>query len=178
MLPPVLVHFQDPNVGRLGERELVDGKQAVRIYPRALTFDVSPGVTCTRTQLPLISSFACTIHKAQGLTLPKVVVDCGRAIFQGGMAYTALSRVRKFEDLILLNFEPLKIFCLPRVKREFERLELWTQNPVPHFSPPVVPEPETNTEMQEEVEGEPLDWVEVEASEEDDRFGESSRNQE
>jgi len=38
--------------------------------------------------------------------LEKVVPDCGPSIFAAGMVHTAISRVRKLEDLILLDFDP------------------------------------------------------------------------
>jgi hypothetical protein len=109
--PTVLIHFDNPRVGLRAEGEIVGGWKAVRIRPISLSFDICSSAKCKRTQLPLIPAFACTIHKAQGLTLPKAVIDCGRNIFQGGMAYTALSRVRTMEDMILLDFEPSKVYC-------------------------------------------------------------------
>ena len=52
-------------------------------------------------QLPLRSAYAFTIHKAQGLTLDAVMVDCGRGCFAPGQLYTALSRCRLLENLYL-----------------------------------------------------------------------------
>jgi len=48
--------------------------------------------------------FAATIHNVQGLTLPKVVVDCGPTIFEAAMAYVAISRVRKLKDVSFTHF--------------------------------------------------------------------------
>jgi hypothetical protein len=121
--PSVLIKFDNPRVGLKAEGEIVGGTRAVRIKPLTLSFDLAGNQKCSRTQLPIIPAFACTIHKAQGLTLKKAVVDCGPSIFKGGMAYTALSRVRSLKDIILLEFEPKKIFCAPSVEEEFRRLE-------------------------------------------------------
>jgi ATP-dependent exoDNAse (exonuclease V) alpha subunit len=54
-------------------------------------------------QLPLRLAYGVTIHKSQGLTLSKAVIDC-RRIFANGQAYVALSRVRTAEGLFLLNW--------------------------------------------------------------------------
>ncbi|RYP73819.1 hypothetical protein DL771_003397 [Monosporascus sp. 5C6A] len=56
-----------------------------------------PSVLC-RTQIPLIPGWAMSIHKAQGMTLGKVIVDLTRA-FAEGQVYVALSRARSLGGL-------------------------------------------------------------------------------
>jgi hypothetical protein len=51
-------------------------------------------------QIPLKPAWAITIHKSQGLTFDKVVVDA-RAAFASGQVYVALSRCRTFGGLFL-----------------------------------------------------------------------------
>lgn len=46
---------------------------------------------------------AITIHKSQGLTLDKIVVDIGAQERAIGLSYVALSRVRTVDDLAIFN---------------------------------------------------------------------------
>lgn len=58
-------------------------------------------VTGTFTQYPLRLAWAVTIHKSQGKTFDKAVVDVGRGTFAHGQMYVALSRCTNFEGLVL-----------------------------------------------------------------------------
>ncbi|XP_066915540.1 uncharacterized protein [Clytia hemisphaerica] len=57
-----------------------------------------------RMQIPLKLAWALTIHKSQGLTLDKVVVDLGKRESMDGLTYVALSRVRKLKDMVIESF--------------------------------------------------------------------------
>jgi ATP-dependent exoDNAse (exonuclease V) alpha subunit len=65
--------------------------------------DWEDNVLASFEQIPLRLAYGVTIHKSQGLTLAKAVIDC-RRIFASGQAYVALSRVRTADGLFLLNW--------------------------------------------------------------------------
>jgi ATP-dependent DNA helicase PIF1 len=69
------------------------------------------------SQIPLIYSWAITIHKAQGLTLENAIIDIGSNIFAYGQTYVALSRVKSLNGLYLTHFDYTKILCNPIVKK-------------------------------------------------------------
>ena len=58
----------------------------------------------TRTQYPIRIAYALTIHKSQGQTLEKVVIDLGKSEQSLGLTFVALSRVKKFKDFIIKSF--------------------------------------------------------------------------
>ena len=58
-------------------------------------------ITGSFTQYPLKLSWSVTIHKSQGKTFDKVVVDIGNGTFAHGQIYVALSRCTSFEGLVL-----------------------------------------------------------------------------
>ena len=120
----VLVKFHDSRVGRIHSVQVpgCDGIEAVEIRPISAKFFARQGVTLQRTQLPLVLCWAATIHKVQGLSLDSAVIDLGPSMFEDGMAYVALSRVRTLEGVALLDLVAGKIKASKLVHQEMVRL--------------------------------------------------------
>ncbi len=72
------------------------------------TRDIREEVTGTFVQLPLKHAWAITIHKSQGLTFEKAIIDAG-ASFAHGQVYVALSRCKTLEGMVLNS--PLDPSC-------------------------------------------------------------------
>jgi ATP-dependent exoDNAse (exonuclease V) alpha subunit len=82
-------------------------------------------------QLPLKLAWAVTIHKSQGLTLDKAVIDMGRGAFAHGQTYVALSRCRTLEGIVLRKAMTLgDVRVDPRVSRFFEDQDMQGAAPV------------------------------------------------
>ena len=54
-------------------------------------------------QFPLTLGYAMTIHKSQGKTLGKVIIDISRGAFAHGQTYVALSRTRNANDMHIVK---------------------------------------------------------------------------
>ena len=75
------------------------------------------------SQYPLRLAWAITIHKSQGLTFDKVMIDAGAA-FSSGQVYVALSRCTSLQGIVLLSKIPNSaIYSNPNVKKGQELLE-------------------------------------------------------
>ena len=66
-----------------------------------LSQKITSEVAGSFTQYPLMLSWAVTIHKSQGKTFNKVIVDMGTGAFAHGQTYVALSRCTTLSGLVL-----------------------------------------------------------------------------
>ena len=74
------------------------------------------------TQYPIKLAWAVTIHKGQGKTFEKVIVNFGRGTFTPGQSYVALSRCTSLEGLVLRTpLEQRHIFIDERIKEFMDR---------------------------------------------------------
>ena len=64
------------------------------------TGEIEESIKGTYTQIPLKCAWAITIHKSQGLSFDKAIIDAGSS-FAYGQVYVALSRCRTFEGMVL-----------------------------------------------------------------------------
>ncbi|MCM8822948.1 MAG: AAA family ATPase [Candidatus Omnitrophica bacterium] len=75
-------------------------------YYNEKTGMIESKITGTFTQYPLKLAWAVTIHKSQGKTFDKMIIDVGRGTFAGGQLYVALSRCTSFDGISLAK--PIK----------------------------------------------------------------------
>jgi len=79
-----------------------------------------PGIGVS--QIPLILSWAITIHKSQGSTLERCIIDIGDRVFEAGQSYVALSRIKSLEGVSILSYDVTKILVNKRVKAFYGEL--------------------------------------------------------
>jgi ATP-dependent DNA helicase PIF1 len=83
--------------------------------------DNIPGIGVS--QIPLILSWAITIHKSQGATLERCIIDIGERVFEAGQSYVALSRVKSLQGLSIMSYDVTKIMVNKRVKAYYSEIE-------------------------------------------------------
>ena len=100
-------NYEGPTITNL------ESARVVPIAPIQRTWDSKSGILCSRLQIPVHLAWAITVHKSQGLTLEKAVIDLGSKEFTAGLSFVAVSRVRSIEDLL---FKPFNFERLQRIK--------------------------------------------------------------
>jgi ATP-dependent DNA helicase PIF1 len=96
-------NIEVPVVNMIGEEGAIRETVVTRVSWESI--GVNGGIIARRVQIPLILSWAITIHKAQSKTIPRLFVNMS-GIFESGQAYVALSRCQSPENLQVVNFSP------------------------------------------------------------------------
>ncbi|MFA7681716.1 MAG: AAA family ATPase [Candidatus Peribacteraceae bacterium] len=96
-----------------------------RIKMHKVSFNMLNGDGATTAQaynFPVNLAWASTIHKAQGATLDRVLVQL-QNLWEPGQAYVALSRTRSGDDLFIESWSPRSIIVEPLVEEFYWNLD-------------------------------------------------------
>ena len=93
--------------GYIGPSYLPNVPKAVPIVPARRTWISRGRKTCNRKQLPVILSYALSIHMLQGATEKKVLLNAGPVEFCQGLLLVGSTRTKAIEDLA---FDPMPPF--------------------------------------------------------------------
>ena len=104
---------------------LFNNRQELTMSPHIWESELIPGIGVK--QIPLILSWAMTIHKSQGVTLDNAEIDIGSRVFACGQSYVALSRLRSLDGLYLTSFDETKIKTNLKVGAYYEELDVYEQ---------------------------------------------------
>jgi hypothetical protein len=83
--------------------------------------DADGEVAAAAVNYPVSLAWASTIHKAQGATLDKMMVNLAN-LWEPGQAYVALSRLTRGADLTIEKWDPKSIKVDPRVTEFYREL--------------------------------------------------------
>ena len=107
--PKVRGHYvgqdtRQKHIKYLEHTPMMKDKSIVPIVPEEATFMSAKGnFKMVRKALPLVLCWAITVHKSQGMSVEKVVIDLGSNTTPPASAYVALSRVTSLQGLYLLR---------------------------------------------------------------------------
>ena len=101
---------------------LTDHPNYVPISPLTFEWD-SNGRRFSRQQLPLQLCYAITIHKSQGQTLDKAVIDIGKAELAAGCTFVAMSRLKNLHHALVQPMSFQRLQGISAGKRFAERLQ-------------------------------------------------------
>lgn len=118
----ITVMVEEGDQRRYIETERMDWEVVnYKLHPQDST-RIETEVVGTFNQFPLRLAWAVTIHKSQGKTFDRVIVDLDRGAFEHGQTYVALSRCRTLEGIVLRHpLRPQDIMADERVVEFYEQ---------------------------------------------------------
>lgn len=90
--------------------------------PQSWTIEEGTKILAEISQVPLKLAWAVTIHKSQGMTLDRAVVDLSKSFIQG-QGYVALSRVKNLDGLFLEGFNDMALLVHGEIIKLDEELK-------------------------------------------------------
>jgi ATP-dependent exoDNAse (exonuclease V) alpha subunit len=82
---------------------------------------LTSNVIGTFRQFPIKLAWAITIHKSQGKTFDRVIIDLGYGAFESGQTYVALSRCRTLDGIVLKRkLRPDDVIVDPRILEYYD----------------------------------------------------------
>ena len=117
--------FMNKKTGKLESRirPTLENGSIVTMKPNSWQMQDGDAVLATVKQAPLRCAWAITIHKSQGMTLDRAVMDLRRT-FAPGMGYVALSRVEGLDGLYLQGVNERMFLVSPDAVRLDGQLRL------------------------------------------------------
>lgn len=100
---------------------LMSGKIVELPKQKFALYDGSGNEQATATNFPVTLAWATTIHKAQGATIDKLLVDLS-VLWESGQAYVALSRVPSAAGLYITSWNAQSIKIDPAVQQFYAEL--------------------------------------------------------
>lgn len=99
-----------------------DNGVTYEIEKKEFKLEIGNEIISSLKQIPLMLCYAITIHKSQGITVPRLEVSLKKS-FEYGMIYVALSRVTSLKGLIINDFDKEKITVNPKVVEFYKSIK-------------------------------------------------------
>ena len=86
-----------------------DNRPVIPILPITRTWDKRSRIH-SRIMFPVVLAYAITIHKLQGLTLKRIVMDISKRDFQTDLTYVGISRVKELRGIMFDRYFDISRF--------------------------------------------------------------------